>query len=104
MQRIILSTCLQASWLFHTANSEIVKANRLIDGGMVPALPNDQWKQEVLAWEQTALASLQMSIAHYAIGPQALEGAAKNGLKKPETPAEKALCTAQKMKKDGNFV
>jgi hypothetical protein len=41
---------------------------------------------------------------HYAVGPKVLDPTADKYWQKPETDGEKALCTAQKVKKQGGLV
>jgi hypothetical protein len=36
--------------------------------GVVPSLPDDQWLQELIAWESHVWAGLQMGIVNYARG------------------------------------
>jgi hypothetical protein len=72
--------------------------------GIIDSLPNDAWKEEILAWEQEAWTGMQIAFSQYAIGPKASDAMADNYWIKPETDGEKALCGAMKMKKSGDFV
>jgi hypothetical protein len=71
---------------------------------MIPSMPDDYWKREVLGWEQEVWAAMQMAVSQYAIGPKASDPFADAYVIAPQTEGEKALCGAQKMKKSGGFV
>lgn len=105
LQFAILRTFIQATWLFSTELSSRLDSVALMTANQIPSLRNGFWKQEVLGWEQEALASLQIAMAHYAIGPRTLDRKGQGvSWAKPETAAEKTQCTIQKMKAIRGFV
>jgi hypothetical protein len=107
VQRVILENLLIASWLYTTSDARSNKAaerQRSHGGAIIESIPDGFWKEEVLAWEQEAMASLQIAMTQYAIGHKVRDEMADRYWKEPKTEGEKKLCKAQKMKKTGGFV
>lgn len=106
MQKVIIRTFLRASWLFATSTiqSSQVGGLKMRDLATIESIPDGFWKQEVVGWEREALASLQRAMTYYAIGTRAHDSQADRCWIEPETEGEKALCTAQKIRKAGGFV
>jgi hypothetical protein len=106
MQRAILQQLVVSIWISDTKRVKTNKVTKRMShsGATIDNLPDDFWKQEVVGWEQESWAGLQIAFSSYAIGPKASDELADIYWIKPETAGEKALCTAQKMKKSGGFV
>lgn len=68
-------------------------------------LPNDQWKREVRAWYETALALMQKSITSYADAPEVPEGAHMKsfGPSAAKMDAAAAQCTTQRVRNTGSY-
>ncbi|KAF1953256.1 hypothetical protein CC80DRAFT_518396 [Byssothecium circinans] len=64
----------------------------------------DQWIIEARAMESFVWASLQVSIADYAIGPSVRSSDLADYIVKPTTAGDKQLCGSQKMRIAGGFV
>ncbi|CAN9099345.1 unnamed protein product [Alternaria alternata] len=106
MQQAVLQLLIMSSWLHTTARVQTNQASDLEGRStyMIPSMPDDFWKREVLGWEQEVWAAMQMAVSQYAIGPKASDPFADAYVIAPQTEGEKALCGAQKMKKSGGFV
>lgn len=78
-------------------------ARSVDDPDVENGLPDDQWLRELARWQKQVLASLQVTMIDYSIGP-GVRDAAFPGKIRPGTDAEKKLCTMQKMRKSGNVV
>ena len=106
MQRAVLQQLVFSLWISDTAGILTNKAGSRMGASksVIDSIPDGFWKQEVLGWEQESWAALQIALAQYAIGPKATDELADNYWIKPETDGEKALCSAMKMKKSGDFV
>ncbi|KAF1846848.1 uncharacterized protein K460DRAFT_132067 [Cucurbitaria berberidis CBS 394.84] len=82
-----------------------LKARKLIENaGFINSLPDDQWVREVVGWESTLWASLQIEMAEYAIGRAVRVPGAAALMKTDLTDGEQALCGKQRMKNPGGFV
>jgi hypothetical protein len=105
MQRAVLQQLVFSTWIKDTADITTSKASKRMGNteATIDSLPYDFWKQEVIAWEQETWAGFQIAISQYAIGPKASDELADRYWLKPETEAEKSLCSAMKMKKSGEF-
>jgi hypothetical protein len=109
MQRAILGLVIGASWLSPTVDVPTCKAAKRMaeTQPVIDSLPNDFWKEEILGWEKESWARMQIAMSRYAIGA---DGSDTPGQKednwwiKPTSDGEKALCSAQKMRKSGGFV
>ncbi|KAJ8117285.1 hypothetical protein OPT61_g1490 [Boeremia exigua] len=66
-------------------------------------LPDDQWLRELARWQKQVLASLQVAMIDYSIGP-GVRDTAYPFYFEPGSEAEKQLCGMQKMKKSGSVV
>lgn len=85
--------------------SSSVKASGLQDNfGIITELPVDQWVTEVVGWEATLWASLQVEFADYAIGRASRNREVAAFVKTNLTIGEKAFCGKQKMGNPGGFV
>ena len=106
MQRAVLQQLVFSLWLSDTAGITTSQASKRMGSSeaTIDSLPDDFWKREVVGWEQETWAALQIAIAQYAIGPKATDELADKYWIKPQTEGEKALCSAMKMKKSGEFV
>jgi hypothetical protein len=67
-------------------------------------LPDDNWENELLAWEQYVWSQIQVAVADYAIGAEVRAPGAENYHKNITTEGERALCGMQKMRSPGGFV
>jgi hypothetical protein len=72
--------------------------------GVVPSLPDDQWLQELIAWESRVWAGLQMGVVNYAKGYSDRDPTAAKFLKNNTSKAKKQLCQSQRMRMSGGFV
>jgi hypothetical protein len=72
--------------------------------GVITSLPDDQWVQEVVAWEKYVWAALQITVADYALGYETQDSSAQDATKNVTTLGEKRLCQSQRMRKSGGFV
>jgi hypothetical protein len=107
VQRVVLENLLIASWLYTTSDAKRNKAasrQRSHGNAAIESIPDGFWKEEVIAWEQEAMASLQIAMTQYAIGHKVRDDMADRYWMEPKTEGEKRLCKAQKMKKTGGFV
>jgi hypothetical protein len=62
-----------------------------------------QWINEATNWSKYLLASTQIILADFAIGPGTRSPTSKDNVVRPATEGEKLLCGAQKMRKSGGF-
>lgn len=105
LQLAILKLLLTVSTLndiTNAPNAQSLQVSAMIVSGLVPELPDDQWKKEVMGWEAWALAGIQILFADFAIGPKVRDPAASYTMA-PTTAGEKQLCGAMKMRKSGGF-
>ncbi|KAJ4298081.1 hypothetical protein N0V90_005980 [Kalmusia sp. IMI 367209] len=72
--------------------------------GSISGLPDEQWIQELQLWEATVWAEYQIIVSDHAIGPTVRDASSQKYYLSPENDAEKKLCHAQKMRKQGGFV
>jgi hypothetical protein len=72
--------------------------------GIAQSLPDDQWLQELVAWESHVWAGLQMAVSDYAIGIAARDAAAASFVRNDTDAGEKQLCQSQRMRMAGGFV
>lgn len=72
--------------------------------GVITSLSDDQWVQEVVAWEKYVWAALQITVADYALGYETQDSSAQDATKNVTTLGEKRLCQSQRMRKSGGFV
>lgn len=85
--------------------SSTLKAQTLQENlGVLEALPNDQWVQEVVGWESIIWASLQVEMAEHAIGRTVRDAAMAAFVKTNLTSGENSFCSKQKMLNPGGFV
>ena len=77
-----------------------LKAHEELQNWLSQPLPPNQWEIEVQGWEAYILATLQQTIASYAVGP-GLEYS--SGVMKPVETLEQELCGRQKMKAPNGF-
>ncbi|OAL45319.1 hypothetical protein IQ07DRAFT_662175 [Pyrenochaeta sp. DS3sAY3a] len=85
--------------------SSTLKASGLQENfGIITELPDDQWIKEVVGWESTLWASLQVELAEYAIGRAYRSPGVAAFVKTNLTSGEKAFCGKQKMGNPGGFV
>jgi hypothetical protein len=109
MQHAVLGLVIGASWLSSTSDVPTCLAQKRMQANQpyINSLPADFWKEEILGWEKESWARLQIAMSRYAIGA---DGSDTPGQKeanwwiKPTSDSEKALCSAQKMRKSGGFV
>jgi glutamate formiminotransferase len=107
VQRVVLENLLIATWLYtssETRSNKVADRQRSHGTAIIESIPDGFWKEEVLAWEQEAMASLQIAMTQYAIGHKVRDEMADRYWLKPTTEGEKKMCKAQKMKKTGGFV
>jgi hypothetical protein len=101
----MIETFVHATWLFSTILAIRLASPQIMTGAIIKSMPDHFWTTEVYRWEQETLASLQIAMAYYAIGPQTLDQRSEGTTwAKPVTPEEKAQCGIVKMKSLGNFV
>jgi hypothetical protein len=82
-----------------------IKANDMLRAtGIAQSLPDDQWLQELVAWESHVWAGLQMAVSDYAIGIAARDAAAASFVRNDTDAGEKQLCQSQRMRMAGGFV
>jgi hypothetical protein len=104
LQKQILRLLVTSSYVFNLANVPIdVLAGSFDNPDLDNGLPDDQWVKELTRWQREILASLQVTVADYAIGPENRDLLAGHHLP-PYTDAEKQLCGLQKMRKSGDVV
>lgn len=72
--------------------------------GIITELPDDQWIKEVVGWESTLWASLQVELAEYTIGRAYRNPGVAAFVKTNLTSGEQAFCGKQKMGNPGGFV
>lgn len=104
---------MQLFWLAHqlydtsSALGKVLKAeDLLIDGtaGVGSGLPDDQWAQEVIAWENYVWATFQFLVTDYAVGHNVRVPIMQELMKQDLTSGEKQLCGVQRMRKSGGFM
>ncbi|KAF2109963.1 hypothetical protein BDV96DRAFT_604439 [Lophiotrema nucula] len=107
LQRVLFKNIVMAFSMLEISRTHALKAAQLVQpGGLVPSLPDDQWRAEILYWESFVWAALQHQIADYAIGPAVRDttGGASKYVGNVTTEAQKQLCKVQKMRKAGGFM
>jgi hypothetical protein len=71
--------------------------------GVVPAISNEQWINELHRYESIVFAGIQYVISDYAVGPKSKDPQADSYTRLPMTAGEKQLCGMQKMTRSGGF-
>jgi hypothetical protein len=105
LQLAVFNLLISSSMLFDIQAANTMLADKLIRiGGFIPSLPDDQWVKEIVGWESTTWAALQIAVEKYATGAKSIDPSADDYVKAPETDGEKALCAMQRMRKSGGFV
>jgi hypothetical protein len=69
----------------------------------IDSASSTQWINEATSWSKYLLASTQIILADFAMGPGSRSPRSKDKVHRPETEGEKTLCGAQKMRKSGGF-
>ena len=69
----------------------------------IDSASSTQWINEATSWSKYLLASTQVILADFAMGPGTRSPSSKDKIRRPETEGEKTLCGAQKMRKSGGF-
>ncbi|CAO2656658.1 Nn.00g054610.m01.CDS01 [Neocucurbitaria sp. VM-36] len=107
LQKAVIQLLVNTSYSFDSANptSEfLTKAMALPPSqNVVPKLEDGMWWIELIAWERSVWASIQIAVADWAIGPTVRDGGATNWTQ-PSTDAERQLCHMQRMRVSGNIV
>ena len=104
MQKTIIRLISSSAYEFNIANVALdLLAESLENPDIERGLPDDQWLRELTRWQKQILASLQVTMIDYSIGPGSRD-TAYPAYVRPTTDAEKALCGMQKMRKSGNVV
>ncbi|KAJ4305887.1 hypothetical protein N0V90_001420 [Kalmusia sp. IMI 367209] len=106
MQRSIMQLLISAAWLFDIGIWDWVSASSgiLDTGGQSYGLPNDQWMREVVMWESSTWAALQVAIAQYALGPPELLSGDSQAANTNLTTTQRRLCKMQRVRRSGGFV
>lgn len=105
LQLVVLNHLVSSAYLFDISSAQSIAASSAIRiGGRIPSLPDDQWVTEVIGWESTAWASLQIAVGDYFTGARARDPFGDLYVKTVASKAEKALCGMQRMRKSGGFV
>ncbi|KAF2264053.1 hypothetical protein CC78DRAFT_617092 [Lojkania enalia] len=104
LQRAVLKHLININSVFHLLNIRNLRASSQLRSGLGTSLPNDQWVNEVIGWESSIWAQLQIAIPDYAIGLASRYPVSDAYIQPPSTPAQKQLCGMQKMPKSGGFV
>jgi hypothetical protein len=96
----------ESSQMSNLVNVNEVKVGEEVqpDGVITTKIPPDQWITEVEGMESFVWASLQVSIADYAIGVSVRSPDLAEYVVKPTSVGDKELCASQKMRKAGGFV
>ncbi|KAF2626873.1 hypothetical protein BU25DRAFT_491794 [Macroventuria anomochaeta] len=104
MQKAIFRLITSSAYEFNIANVALdLLAESLEKPDIERGLPDDQWLRELTRWQKQILASLQVAMINYSIGPGSRD-TAYPAYVRPTTDAEKQLCTMQKMRKSDNVV
>ncbi|KAF2200034.1 hypothetical protein GQ43DRAFT_464310 [Delitschia confertaspora ATCC 74209] len=101
-----ISFLLQASMTFNAGMTRSLNVSALLSAsGIIPAIPQDQWKTEFNYWVSSGWAQLQTVITDYAIGPKVRDPDTNFPfIYPPSTEADKKLCHMIKMRKSGGIV
>lgn len=104
MQKTILRLISSSAYEFNVGNVALdLLAQSLENPDIERGLPDDQWLRELTRWQKQTLASLQVAMVDYSIGPGSRDTAFPVYLR-PASDVEKQLCGMQKMRKNGNVV
>jgi hypothetical protein len=104
MQQAILRLLSTSAYDFNIGTiAKDLLAGSIENPDAIRGLPNNQWILELERWESQILASLQVAVIDYAIGP-GIRDTAFPVFMKPLNAAEKQLCNLQKMQKTGDVV
>jgi hypothetical protein len=104
MQKTILRLIATSAYEFNLPNvASDLLAGSLENPDIDRGLPDDQWIRELTRWQRQVLASLQVAMIDYSIGPGVRDTAYPLYIR-PITDSEKQLCKMQKMRKSGNVV
>ena len=75
----------------------------MLTAGYVPHLPNDQWKKELVNWQNYGWAGLAITLMDVVVGAKSRDPVADSYTLKPATEGERLLCQSFKMRKAGSF-
>lgn len=106
IQQTMLQLLAYAGNLFTISYMRDLKAAAVLTRtGIVESLPSDQWELELRRWNTIILTAYQIAITDYAIGIKVRDlDSASLYEWPPTTKGAKALCSMQKMRKNGGFV
>jgi hypothetical protein len=106
LQLSALGMILSALQVMHFGVVDSVKASHFItNDGMIGAqIPPDQWVIEIERMEAVVWASLQVSVADYAVGPSIRSPFIAEYVINATSEGEKELCRSVKVRKAGGFV
>lgn len=104
IQKTILRLITSSAYAFNVGTvAQDLMAQSLENPDDVRGLPNDQWLRELSRWQKQVLASLQVAVIDYSLGPS-LRDTAYPVHFRPDGDSDKRLCGMQKMRKSGNVV
>lgn len=80
-----------------------LRASKLVMIGISPGLPDDQWIQEVAAWEAFVWTGYQTMLSASVIGPKAFDPDGDDYREEPTSLGDRKLCQSLRMRKSGGF-
>ncbi|KAF3001242.1 hypothetical protein E8E13_002985 [Curvularia kusanoi] len=104
MQKTLIRLIATSAYVFNIEKvAKDFEARSVEDRDNEKGLPQDQWLNELSRWQKQILASLQVSVRDYSLGPWRRDKAYTK-FYSPSTKAEEQLCGMQKVKKNGSVV
>ncbi|KAF2132750.1 hypothetical protein P153DRAFT_382375 [Dothidotthia symphoricarpi CBS 119687] len=107
LQQTVIQLFLNTSYYFDSSNPTNDFAVRSMalppSKSIVPYVDDGMWYLQLLGWERSIWATIQIAVMDWAIGPNVREGHTGNWTR-PSTAAEKQLCKMQRMRVSGHVV